>query len=127
MEFNHKVLIIDDDKDVTSSLFYALDSSGFQITCCENSADALLNSLLGEFHFIVVAYETPGMNGIELTRLLRRRFPRAFIIGLSEKNIEDDFLSAGANDFLRKPFVPYNLAMMIENGHIRGEQVSTRI
>ncbi len=119
MEFNHKVLIVDDSKDVTSSLFYALDSNGFQVTCCENSAEALLHSLLGEFHFIVVAYETADIDGIELTKLLRGRFPRAFIIGLGEKNLKEAFLSAGANDFLQKPFVPYDLVMMIDDGHIR--------
>ncbi len=119
MMSDHKVLIINDDKDVTSSLFYALDFCGFQVTCCENSSEALLNSLLGEFHFIVVAYETPGMNGVELTMQLRKRFPHAFIIGLGEKNMQETFIRAGANEFLRKPIVPYNLAMMIDRGHIR--------
>jgi two-component system response regulator TctD len=119
IESNYKVLIVDVDKDITSSLLYALDYRGFQITCCENSAEALLNSLLGEFHFIVVTYETHGMNGIELTRLLRRGSPRAFIIGLSNENMKEAFLSAGANDFLRKPFVPHNLAMMIDHWHNR--------
>lgn len=40
MESNYKVLIVDVDKDIKSSLLYALDYSGFQITCCEHSAEA---------------------------------------------------------------------------------------
>ena len=115
---HNRVMIIDDDRDIRSSLVYALDSCGFTVTACENGTEALLNSMFEEFDYIITDYDMPGMDGVELVRRLRGRFPRAVIIGTSGKDLGEEFLRAGANDFLRKPFVPYRLAMMIDGGDI---------
>jgi len=37
---------------------------------------------------------------------------------MSADDLGMEFLNAGANDFLQKPFVPYRLAMMIDGGNI---------
>jgi len=117
-EEHNRVMIIDDDGDIRSSLVYALDSCGFPVTSCENGTEALLNSMFEEFDYFITDYDMPGMDGIALVRRLRERFPRAVIIGTSGKDLGEEFLRAGANDFLRKPFVPYRLAMMIDGGDI---------
>ena len=117
-EEHNRVMIIDDDRDIRSSLVYALDSCGFPVTSCENGTEALLNSMFEEFDYFITDYDMPGMDGIALVRRLRERFPRAVIIGTSGKDLGEEFLRAGANDFLRKPFVPFRLAMMIDGGDI---------
>jgi CheY-like chemotaxis protein len=44
------------------------------------------------------------MNGVEVTKRLRLRFPGAVIIGVSTDDRREDFLAAGADAFLLKPF-----------------------
>jgi CheY-like chemotaxis protein len=70
------------------------------------------------FCYIITDYQMPQMNGIELTKKVREHSSRIVIIGMSGEDLGMDFLNAGANDFLRKPFVPYRLAMMIDGGDI---------
>ncbi len=57
----------------------------------------------------------PGMTGLELTTHLRNRFPGVVIIGMSGGDLGLEFLRAGANDFLQKPFTPQKLAMMLDD------------
>jgi DNA-binding NtrC family response regulator len=113
-----KVIVISEDRGLNSILRYALDSYGLDIRFCDNSYEILYGSAVGDFDVVVTDYDIPGMNGLELTRRLRKHFPLALIIGMSGMDMGADFLRAGANDFLRKPFVPYRLAMMIDGGDI---------
>jgi CheY-like chemotaxis protein len=113
-----KVLVVDDNAELRSILRYGLGSYGFQVTFCENGTQALEKSMLDEFDYIITDYQMPQMNGIELTKSLRERSSRVVIIGMSADDLGIDFLNAGANDFLQKPFVPYRLAMMIDGGDI---------
>ena len=113
-----KVVIIGDDRGLIGILRYALDSYGLEVIFCDNGYEVLYGSMIGEFDVVVTDYDIPGINGLELTRRLRKHFPLALIIGMSGADMGVDFLRAGANDFLRKPFVPYRLAMMIDGGDI---------
>ena len=115
---HQRVIVIGDDKGLISILRYALDSYGLEVIFCDNGYEVLYGAMLGEFDVVVTDYDIPGMNGLELTRRLRKHFPLALIIGMSGTDMGADFLRAGANDFLRKPFVPYRLAMMIDGGDI---------
>ena len=115
---NQKMMITGLDRDLKSILQYALDSYGCQPLFRETACEALLNSRIEEYDYILVDHHTPGMNGLALTRRLRERYPLAIIIGMSTEDREVAFLRAGANDFLRKPFVPYRLAMMITGADI---------
>ncbi len=113
------VLVVDDDQEMRDSLQYALSSYNMQVTLCENATEALLAAMGGSFDFIITDYKMPGMDGIELVRRLRaQQPPLTVIIGMSGMSVGRVFLEAGANDFLLKPFVPYDLAMMIDGGDI---------
>lgn len=112
--FRLKVLIIDDDKLIRDGLKIALDSHGAEAICCENATEALLCCMLEKFHFIVTDFKMPGMNGVELTKRLRARHPRSIIIGMSSLDVAEEFLHAGANDFLVKPFSWSVLGRMLE-------------
>ena len=119
MEYGKKVMIVDDDHKIRSVLLHALSSCDFEVKVCENSAEALFCLTSAEFDYIVTDYRMPGMNGLELTKRLRERIPPlTVLIGMSGEDKGMDFLRAGANDFLQKPFSPYSLAMMMDGGDI---------
>ncbi|HEY6011650.1 MAG TPA: response regulator [Nitrospirota bacterium] len=108
-----RLLIIDDEEHLREMLSIVLTSYGMEVTTCANAAEALLQPMLHEFHYILTDHNMPGMNGLDLTRQLRRRLPFAIIIGMSGTDTSVDFLRAGANDFLHKPFAAGDLASMI--------------
>ena len=119
MEYGKRVMIVDDDKNISSVLFHALTSYDFEVIVCENSTEALLCLMSAEFDYIVTDYDMPGMDGLELTKQLREQIPPlTVLIGMSGQDRNMDFLRAGANDFLQKPFVPDALAMMMDGGDI---------
>jgi DNA-binding response OmpR family regulator len=113
-----KVLIVDDNAELINILRYGLDSYGFHVTFCETGTEALNLAMNVDFDYVIIDYQMPQMNGIELTKRLRERSSRVVIIGMSADDLGIEFLNAGANDFLQKPFVPYRLAMMIDGGDI---------
>jgi len=113
------VLIVDDDKEVRDHLLCALRSFNMQVTLCENATEALLAAMIGHYDYIMTDFRMPGMDGVELVRRLRTlQPPLSVIIGMSDMGVGRQFLEAGANDFLAKPFVPHDVAMMIDGGDI---------
>jgi DNA-binding response OmpR family regulator len=108
-----RLLIIDDEQYLRDMLAHILPSYGLEVTTCGNAVEALHQPRLHEFQYILTDRNMPGMNGIDLTRLLRENLPSTVIIGMSGTDENVDFLLAGANDFLLKPFETKHLAMMI--------------
>ncbi|MBI3593206.1 MAG: response regulator [Nitrospirae bacterium] len=111
------VLIIDDDKSVREFLHDLLRLSGFKSYSADNGISAL--SLLKKRHFdiIITDCSMPGMNGIELVKIISPQYPHTLIIGMSGNCDEKDFLSAGANAFLAKPFRPDDLLLLFQAKH----------
>jgi CheY-like chemotaxis protein len=113
-----KVMVVGGNAEFRCILHNGLDSYGFQVTYCENGIEALSKAKHDEFDYILTDEQIPQINGIELTKRLRELSSRLIIIGISEDDHGMEFLNAGANDFLQKPFVPYRLAMMLDGGDI---------
>lgn len=114
METAGRVLVVDDDRDILMIMAYAFESYGFEVRTCENATEAMLWALAEASDYVITDNTMPGMNGIELVRRLRQLLPATVIIGMSGQDLGLEFLQAGANDFMRKPFTPYDLVMMID-------------
>lgn len=109
-----RVLVIDDCEEIRHCLHYALESYGYEVVSCANARDAIALVRNEPFGFVITDYEMPDMDGVTLTRALRMFMPRTIIIGVSAIDCGEEFLRAGANDFRQKPFIPYEIAMMID-------------
>lgn len=103
MKAGKNVLLIDDDIHAAGSVRSILESLGFQVKVCENGDEALQCSMDMVFDYIITDHDMPGMNGLEVTRKMRQRFPRAYLIGMSGSDKCDAFLFAGANWYIHKP------------------------
>jgi len=115
-----RVLVVDDEEHIRHCLEYALDSCGYEVVTCASAQQALDHCRKGPFDYVITDCNMEGMNGMELTKLLRAMHPRAVIIGMSGDECGEDFLLAGANDFRQKPFIPYEIAMMIDGSDLQG-------
>ncbi len=104
MAIGKTILIIDDDIVLSEALQFSLESDGHEVTCCDDGVTAIALSRGKSFQVIIADYNMPGLNGCEIVSILRKRFANSFIIGYSGGWKEKDFLEAGADYFLKKPF-----------------------
>lgn len=107
------ILIIDDDRSIREFLHDLLRLSGFKSYSVDNGISALSLLKKRDFDIIITDCYMPGMNGIELAKIVSSQYPHTLIIGMSGNCDEKDFLSAGANAFLTKPFSPGDLLLLL--------------
>jgi DNA-binding response OmpR family regulator len=102
-----KILIVEDEKELLSSIVSYLKSEGF---LCETAYDfnrAIELIDLYEFDCLIVDLTLPCGSGLDLIRKLKSRNTNTGIIIISAKNALDDKLKGlelGSDDYLTKPF-----------------------
>jgi len=107
-----KVLLVDDQVRNLEALQAVLHPSGCRLITAQSADEALLALLNHDFAAIVLDIRMPGMDGLELARLIkgRRRTRHVPILFLTAHHIDDkDVLrgyQAGAVDYLTKPLDP---------------------
>ena len=69
----HFVVVVDDDAAVRSSLKFAIEMQGFEVTACSAGEDLLLLDLPASGGCLVVDERLPGVSGLEAIQELRRR------------------------------------------------------
>ncbi len=108
---HRKILIVDDSKASRFALNNLLKFQNFTIVEAADAKDALkILKKNKDISIALIDYEMPGMNGAELTRLIRQKNSRMqlSILAISvhdDPMITIEFLKAGANDFITKPYV----------------------
>ncbi|WP_319271976.1 response regulator transcription factor [uncultured Draconibacterium sp.] len=107
MEDNHKILIVDDEKDLCEILQFNLESEGFTIDIA-NSGEEALEMPLEEYHLILLDVMMEGLSGYKVANIIRKdRKLQVPIIFLTAKVEENDILTGfnvGADDYISKPF-----------------------
>lgn len=111
-----RVLIVEDEELIRETVAMGLAEEGFEIVVSEDGLTALdllggtavsSRSSLPEIDLVVLDLMLPGMNGLDLCRLLRHQGIDVPILILSAKGTETDRvvgLEIGADDYLTKPF-----------------------
>ncbi len=109
------ILVVDDDQRLLELLKKFLEESGFRATGASDTAQA--NAYMNGIHFdlLVIDIMMPGKTGIEWLIELRESttIPAIFLTALGETEDRIDGLSAGADDYLPKPFEPRELILRI--------------
>lgn len=78
-----KLLIIDDDVNLLSYLSEEFTDEGFSVKTIDNGADAIVLAVEQKFDLIVLDMLMPGLDGIQVVRVLRKVIPGIPIIGLT--------------------------------------------
>jgi two-component system, OmpR family, phosphate regulon response regulator OmpR len=112
---NAHVLVVDDDERLRRLLVRYLTDHGFRVTAAADAAQARdsLRSLRPDLMILDVTM--PGETGLELVDDLRRRGdPELPVLLLTARGAPEDRIAgfeAGADDYLGKPFDPYELVL----------------
>lgn len=104
MNTKRSVLVVEDVLPVQEALCSVLETDGFEAHGCGDGASALEAVSEKEFQIIITDYRLPDMNGADLTKKLRLRFPLSLIVGVSSEEKTKDFMAVGADAFLLKPY-----------------------
>jgi phosphate regulon transcriptional regulator PhoB len=104
-----KILVVDDESDIRELLSYNLIREGFDVSPAADGEEALTKARGGPFDLVLLDLMMPGMQGMEVCRILRNdpKTKNVPIIMLTAKTDEVDKvlgLEMGADDYLTKPF-----------------------
>jgi two-component system, OmpR family, phosphate regulon response regulator PhoB len=114
----HKVLVVDDEPDITALVAYHLAKEGYRVTTAANGSDALRSARDERPDLVVLDLMLPGLSGYDILAELRRREEtrEVGVILLTARKEEPDRikgLSLGADDYLAKPFSPKELVLRV--------------
>ncbi len=101
-----RVLLIEDDPEITRVVRRGLETEGFSLDVAANGTDGLWQATEGEFDAIVLDLLLPGMSGYRVCETLRNQNDQTPLVVLTAKSGEFDqidLLDLGADDFLTKP------------------------
>ncbi len=110
------LLVVDDDDRIRELLKQYLARHGFRVTTAADAAAARRLLRLLDFDLVVLDVMMPGEDGLSLTRWMASERPTPTLM-LTARGLPDDRiagLSAGADDYLSKPFEPQELLLRIE-------------
>jgi len=102
-----RVLVAEDDPDISEPLVRALSREGYDVTLVTTGHAALNSTLGGHTDLLVLDLGLPGMDGLDVCRSLRTRGSTVPVLVLTARSEEADLvvgLDAGADDYVPKPF-----------------------
>src|ERR1700749_1139325 len=100
------IALVDDDRNILTSVSIALESEGYRIMTYTDGASALEGFKTSPPDLAILDIKMPRMDGMELLRRLRQKtdMPVIFLTSKDEEIDELFGLKMGADDFIRKPF-----------------------
>ena len=110
------VLVVDDDARLRALLSRYLAEQGFRVTTAGHAADAREQMRSMQPDALVLDVMMPGENGLSLTNSLRAGRAGLPILLLTARGAPEDRIAgfeAGADDYLGKPFEPYELVLRL--------------
>jgi PAS domain S-box-containing protein len=101
------VLIVDDVTEVRDLCAELIQGLGLRVATAADGAQAK-KLLAGQtFSLVVSDISMPGLDGLQLTRFIKKHYPALDVILMTAFNMRysyDDVMAAGAVDFIQKPF-----------------------
>lgn len=114
------ILVIDDDDRIRDLVARYLGANGFFVSVAEDAAQAKEILELAAYDALVVDVMMPGQSGVEFTEELRATneqyadVPVLLLTAMGETEDKIIGLTAGADDYLTKPFDPRELVLRLE-------------
>jgi signal transduction histidine kinase/CheY-like chemotaxis protein/streptogramin lyase len=112
-----RVLVVEDNATVAEVVCGLLEGLGHNARHAAHALAALTALAGGDFELAILDLDLPGMDGLELARLLRAQHPRLRLLALTARadaQAEPEALAAGMHRFLRKPLTRALLREAIE-------------
>ncbi len=114
------ILVVDDEPDLVELVSYNLKKEGFRVTTASNGEEGLEKILKGPVDLLVLDLMLPGIQGVEVCRMIRRNpktesLPIIMLTARSDMSDKIRGLETGADDYMTKPFNPAELTARVRS------------
>ena len=115
-----RILVVDDEPDVLELVVFHLEKQQYKVAVAETGDKALKMARENLPSMLILDLMLPGINGLEICRLLKRdsKTRNIPILMLTARAAEEDRvkgLELGAHDYVTKPFSPRELVLRVKN------------
>jgi two-component system, NtrC family, nitrogen regulation response regulator NtrX len=112
-----KILIIDDEQSIRSTLGNILEDEGHRITACESGEEGLATFARDEFDLVILDLWLPGMDGMTVLERIRNAGGAPVIVISGHGNVDTAVRATrlGAYDFLEKPLSLERVLMTVNH------------
>jgi DNA-binding NtrC family response regulator len=110
------VLVVDDEKNIRLTFSETMTQMGFDTRTASNGEEALTKMQGAEFDLVLLDLRMPGMDGIEVLRRIRERYPKVRVIMITAHGTVESAVEAmklGAVDFIQKPCTPDEIRELV--------------
>ena len=116
----HRVLIVEDDDDISMIEEAYLEASGFDTTIVKDGEKVIPLLQIEQFDLILLDLMLPGKNGYEICKEIRSELDIPILMVTARTDSMDKIrgLGLGADDYIAKPFDPAELVARV-NANIR--------
>jgi len=114
------VLVVDDDKEIARAICLLLEKEGYDTIAAYNGMEALDIAMNQEVHLMILDLMMPVMDGMSALMKLRKKknIPVLILSAKTQDHDKIDGLSAGADDYITKPYNPRELVARVKS-HLR--------
>ncbi|MCX5386993.1 response regulator transcription factor [Streptomyces sp. NBC_00083] len=102
-----RVLVVDDEPDVTDVLAGVMGGEGWQVRTAADGASALEAARAFRPDAVVLDWMLPDLDGLQVLRALRRETPHVCVLFLTARDAVEDRIAgitAGGDDYVTKPY-----------------------
>ncbi|HYG64723.1 MAG TPA: response regulator [Thermoanaerobaculia bacterium] len=116
---HERILVIEDEPDIAEVLQYNLEKEGFRVETARRGDSGLEAVRSDTPDLIVLDLMLPGLDGLELARVLKRdsttsRIPIVMLTARGEEVDRIVGLELGADDYISKPFSPREVVLRVK-------------
>ena len=111
-----KILVVDDEREITDLLEVYLSNEGFQVIKCYNGKEALTAIEQNQPDLAILDIMLPDLSGFDICCRIRERhtYPIIMLTARGEDMDKINGLSLGADDYVTKPFNPLELMARVK-------------
>ena len=109
MENNNRILVVDDEPDLTKISVMALEHYGYKVDAFNDPHEALSKFKPGTYDLVILDIKMPKMDGFELYREIKKKDNNAKVCFLTASELyyeefrKKEFSTLDGNMFIRKP------------------------
>jgi two-component system, OmpR family, copper resistance phosphate regulon response regulator CusR len=127
MEVKKNIILIEDENTVQQSIEENLLRNGYDVFAFSSAEDALNSATLSLSDAIIMDIGLPGINGLQATEIIKKRYvglPVIMLTAYSDVNDRIQGFETGADDYIIKPFFMEELLARLKSVLRRYEMVS---
>lgn len=122
VDMSHKILVVDDDFDLSDIMQRSLQASGYVVRIANNGIDGLAVYHDFQPELILLDVAMPGMNGFEVAAEVRRlekghdqHTPIVILTAYAQSYFAAVGLESNIDSYLTKPIMPRDLVVQISH------------